>query len=256
MPSVPLPTKLKKDPLVDAVFEIRFSSALAASSVIPGILFAKLKAHPQQIERLPASDIPSQMRALNPALQFQPLMRMHWNDNFLILIGDISLGLACKMPYPGWENFKSHILQLVELLNEGQFITQIERYSLKYVGVVDGKDLPAQIARIKLDLQLGNYTLKAQPFNIQLEIQSDPFQYIVHLAAPASAALMDGSQRTGLLIDIDGIREHRTTNLGEFISELPDRVEAMHTRNKELFFGLLTEETLAYLEPIYESVSR
>jgi hypothetical protein len=30
----------------------------------------------------------------------------------------------------------------------------------------------------------------------------------------------------------------------------------MHTLNKELFFGLLTDETLAYLEPSYEPVSR
>ena len=109
MGTVPLPTKLNKDPLVDAVFEIRLSSSMPASSVIPGILFDKLKPHPQ-IERLPASDIPSPIRALNPALQFQPLMRIHWNNSFLVLVGDVSLGLACKMPYPGWQSFKSHIL--------------------------------------------------------------------------------------------------------------------------------------------------
>jgi uncharacterized protein (TIGR04255 family) len=251
----PLPTKLKKDRLVDAVFEIRFSSALPASSVIPGILFAKLKPHPHQIERLPASDIPSQMRALNPALQFQPLMRMHWNNGFLILIGDVSLGLACKMPYPGWRNFKRHILELAELLNDSEFIEQIERYSLKYVGVVDGKDLSEQISRIKLDLTLGHYNLKEEPFDLRIETRSDSFLYVLHLAAPATASLLDGSQRTGLLIDIDGLQEHKTKNLSEFIGQLPERVEAMHTRNKELFFGLLTDETLAYLEPSYEPVS-
>ena len=68
MPTRSLPTNLKKDPLVDAVFEIRFSSSIPASSVVPGILFSKLKGQ-AQIERLPASDIPSQLRMLNPALQ-------------------------------------------------------------------------------------------------------------------------------------------------------------------------------------------
>jgi uncharacterized protein (TIGR04255 family) len=254
MPTVQLPTKLKKEPLVDAVFEIRFSASVPASSVIPGILFAKLKPHPQ-IERLPASDIPSQIRALNPALQSQPLMRMHWNDSFLVLIGDVSVGLGCKMPYPGWQSFKSHILELAQFLNESQFIEQIERYSLKYVGVIDGQNLSEQIARIKMDLKLGDYNLKADPFTVRIEIQRDSSLYIVHLGAPATASLIDGSQRTGLLIDIDGLREHKTTNLSEFISELADRVEAMHTLNKELFFGLLTDETLAYLEPSYEPVS-
>jgi uncharacterized protein (TIGR04255 family) len=69
------------------------------------------------------------------------------------------------------------------------------------------------------------------------------------------SSTIDGSQRTGLLMDIDGIRDYNTSNLSEFIDELSDRIETLHTRNKELFFGLLTDETLAYLEPSYEPVS-
>jgi uncharacterized protein (TIGR04255 family) len=252
---VPLPTKLKKDPLVDAVFEIRLSSSMPVSSIVPGILAAKLKTIPQ-IERLPASDLPSQIRALTPALQFQPLIRIHWNDSFLVLVGDVSLGLACKMPYPGWHSFKSHILELAKLLNESGLIEQIERYSLKYAGVVDGQNPAEQIARIKIDLKLGEYSLKAEPFSVRIEMQRDDFLHIVNLAAPATVALLTGgSQRTGLLIDIDGIRDYKTKNLSEFIGELPDRIETLHTRNKELFFGLLTDETLAYLEPSYEPIS-
>jgi uncharacterized protein (TIGR04255 family) len=264
MPTVRLPAKLKKDPLVDAVFEIRFSSALPASSVIPGILFATLKGNSQQIERLPAFDIPSQMRAANPALQSQPLMRMHWNDNYLILIGDVSLGLGCKIPYPGWQSFKSHIIDLIKLINPSQFISQIERYSLKYTGIIDGKDLREQTSRIKLDLAFGTFTsdltpdtynLKSDPFSLRIEMQRDPFLYVMNLAAPATANFPDGKQRTGLMVDIDGLREHKTANLGEFINELPTRVEEINTRNKQLFFGLLTDETLAYLEPIYDTIS-
>jgi hypothetical protein len=54
MPTDSLPTKLKKEPLVDAVFELRFSSTVAASNVIPAILLARLK-KPPRMERLPAS---------------------------------------------------------------------------------------------------------------------------------------------------------------------------------------------------------
>jgi hypothetical protein len=34
-----LPTKLKKEPLVDAVFELRFYSSAPASSIFPGFFF-------------------------------------------------------------------------------------------------------------------------------------------------------------------------------------------------------------------------
>ena len=135
-------------------------------------------------------------------------------------------------------------------------IGQIERYSLKYVGVVDGKTPAEQIARIKIDLKLGDYNLKAEPFGVRIEMQRDAFLHIVNLAAPATvSSSKDGGQRTGLLMDIDGIRDYKTSKLSEFIGELPDRIETLHTRNKELFFGLLTDETLAYLEPSYEPVS-
>lgn len=38
-----LPVKLKKEPLISAIFEIRFESLSLASEVLPGILYQKLK---------------------------------------------------------------------------------------------------------------------------------------------------------------------------------------------------------------------
>ncbi len=257
MPAGRLPTKLEKEPLVDAVFEMRFASRVPASSVIPGILFTRLETHPQQIERLPAADIPTEIRTREPSLRFQPVMRLHWDDNFLILVGDTSLGLGCKMPYPGWKNFKPHILKLASVLNESQLIEQIDRYSMKYIGVVDGKDISEQIARINIDLKLGDYVLRSEPepFSVRIEMRRNSLRHIVQLAATATASLMDGSQREGLLVDIDSICEHTTTDVANFVGELSDRAEDIHTRNKEIFFELLTPETLAYLGPSYDPVS-
>jgi uncharacterized protein (TIGR04255 family) len=188
-------------------------------------------------------------------LQNQPLLKVHWDGNFAILVGDTSLAVACNMPYPGWNNFKSHITELIEILHERPFIQEIERFSLKYTSVVEGRDLAEQIGRIRIELKLGDYVLNAEPFSARIEMRREPFLHIVNLAASAITNFPDGSQRTGVLIDIDCICEHKTTDLDTFFAQLPDRVEGLHTHNKELFFGLLTPETLAYLEPIYEPVS-
>ena len=56
-----LPKKLNKEPLVDAVFEIRFSSSMAASSVLPGFFFAKLEPKEWRVESLPVAEIPGQL---------------------------------------------------------------------------------------------------------------------------------------------------------------------------------------------------
>jgi hypothetical protein len=45
------------------------------------------------------------------------------------------------------------------------------------------------------------------------------------------------------------------SDLKQFLHELPDKIERLHTRDKEMFFDLLTPETLAYLEPIYDQES-
>jgi uncharacterized protein (TIGR04255 family) len=250
-----LPVKLKKEPLADAIFEIRFSSAIPGSNIIPGVLASRLRTDDLRFERLPASDIPSRIRDIDPTLRAQPLMRMHWRESFFILIGDTGLSLACKIPYPGWrgeQGFKSHILELVEYVTEGSLIQSIERYSLKYTGVIDGKDLAEQIGRFEVDLRLGEYRLKAEPFSIRVEIRDGELLHVVQLAAPASVTLSNGATRTGTLVDIDGLCEYKTSNLKQFLRELPDKIECLHTRDKEMFFDLLTPETLAYLEPIYE----
>jgi uncharacterized protein (TIGR04255 family) len=254
----PLPTKLEKEPLVDAVFEMRFAARVPASSVIPGILFTHLEAHPQQIERLPVADIPSEIRSRDPNLRFQPLMRLHWDDNFLIMVGDATVGLACKMPYAGWKNFKPHILRLTKILNESHLIERLDRYSMKYVAIIEGANLAAQISLINISLKLGDYTLKEEPFIIRVERREGSLLHIVQLGAPSTGPVVtDNKQttRTGLLIDIDSVCERDIPDMSTIIEELPERLEDIHTRNKERFFELLTPETLAYLGPSYEPVS-
>src|SRR5215216_8126973 len=73
MTTQPLPTKLRKEPLVDAVFEIRFSASIPATSVLPGFFFAKLGTPQWKVDRLPVADLPSQIRSADPNLRYQPL---------------------------------------------------------------------------------------------------------------------------------------------------------------------------------------
>jgi uncharacterized protein (TIGR04255 family) len=254
MAAYQLPAKLKKEPLADAIFEIWFGSAIPGSNIVPGAL-ARLGPDDPKFERLPASEIPSRIRDANPALRSQPLMRMDWRERFFVPIGDTALSLACKLPYPGWkgdQGFKSQILQLIHHLTESAAIQSIERYSLKYTGIIDGKDLAEQIGRLKVDLRLGEYQLKAEPVSIRVEIQDGEILHIVQLASTASITSSDGTTRTGILVDLDGVCQYKTSDLKQFLHELPDKIELLHTRVKERFFGLLTPETLAYLEPVYD----
>lgn len=258
MPAFALPSKLNKEPLVDALFEIRFSSPVpAASSILPGLLFSKLSMSagtPARIDRLPVSDIPTQIRNGDPILKFQPLLKLT-TDRFLIMVGDFSVTIACQLPYAGWALFKPKIIEIITILKDTQLIQAIERYSMKYVDIIDGKDIAEQIKRTNIELTIGTHKLASEPFNVTVEIKRDQFTQIVQIAGPSNAVLSTGATRAGILIAVDTVNNYTTTDLTTFTQELPDRLEAIHTENKTMFFECLTQETITYLEPVYDTVS-
>ncbi len=256
MSSRALPVRLKKEPLVDALFEIRFSSLIPASNFLPGLLFSefsKSAGAPTRIERLPISDVPSQMRSGDPFLKFQPLLKLH-TDRFMLMVGDSNVTVACQLPYAGWALFKPKIIETIAVVKNTNLIQTIERYSMKYVDIVDGKDIDEQIKRTNIDIKIGNHHLTSEPFTVRVEIKRNTFVHIVQIGAPSTGTLTTGETRTGVLIDVDTVAEHTTADFEKFIRELPDRLEDIHTQNKIMFFDCLTPETIQYLEPVYETI--
>jgi len=257
MSTVALPARLKKEPLVDALFQIRFTSTVPASNVLPGLLFSKFPISTgaaTRIERLPISDLPSQMRDADPFLKFQPLLKLHM-DRFMILIGDSSITVACQLPYAGWALFKQKIIEIMDILKETHLIDELERYSMKYVDIIDGKNITEQINRTNIELKIGNHKLASDHFTVRVEIKRDAFINIVQIATSSSVVLASGEARTGLLIDVDTVADHKTADFAKFTHELQDRLDIIHDQNKTMFFECLTPETIEYLEPVYDTVS-
>ena len=165
-----LPTKLKKEPLVDAVFELRFYSSAPASSIFPGFFFSKLEGT-KNIETLPTAELPKHLRDSDPNLQFAPLVRIHWNNDYLISISDRSVAVACKYPYPGWRNFKQAILKVTDIVREVGIVHEIQRYSLKYVDLIPCDDIKDRVSYINLEIKLGSHKLKKECFSLGLRFQ-------------------------------------------------------------------------------------
>ena len=80
-----LPKKLKKEPLIDAVFEVRFTSAFPAGGVLPGLLFGNLDGD-KKIEQLPLLQLPQVIRDADPNLRFAPLSRLDWGNFISTLV--------------------------------------------------------------------------------------------------------------------------------------------------------------------------
>lgn len=245
------PKKLKKEPLFDAVFELRFNSRSAASSILPGFLFSKLSGS-DNIEKMPAAQLPEQVRETDPNLQFAPLIRFHWGS-FLILIGDRSILIACKMPYPGWIKFKAGILEVLQLLDEINIIESTQRFSLKYVDLIPAREIMEQVSLVNINLNIADHTLVKEVFQIRVEIPKGDINNVVQILSSAEITSVENGLKTyGIVIDIDTMKTVMNVKLKNLLLNLSTDLEELHDSNKEIFFRCLKQETIDALEPIYE----
>lgn len=255
MSPMKLPKKLTKEPLVDALFEVRILPTIpAASGILPGVLLSALQRSEQEpltIERLQTAEIPSQIRSNDPFLKYQALLRLS-GKNFMTLVGDWSVTVGCKLPYAGWGAFKPRIIEVMNALQNSGFVKELERYSMKYVDIVEQKTLGEQIKCVNMEIRIGSQKLSAEPFEVRLEFKQGEFTNLLHLAGEAQVILASGEMRKGLLIDVDTIVDHKTADFEKFARELPDRLERIHTENKTRVFECLTPEAIRELGPIYD----
>lgn len=248
--STKLPHKLKKEPLVDAIFELRFSSKIPASSILPGILFSALPEE-KVIEPLPAAQLPKQLRDTDPNLHYAPVVRLIWKE-FFILISDRSLAVACKIPYPGWVKFKDAIIQVIQVLSDSSVVENIQRYSLKYVDLIPSNNVKEQVSFINFNASLGNHKLEKEVFQFRIDIPQDNYIHAIQLVSSAGLTLNDGTKKEGIIIDIDSICDVGNQQISDFNNKFHEKLDDIHLKNKKMFFECITPETLKYLEPIYE----
>ncbi|WP_433692101.1 TIGR04255 family protein [Herbaspirillum seropedicae] len=246
----PLPTKLKKEPLIDVVFEIRFQQSFEAATVLPGLFFGALGG--TKIEKLGSAEIPSPIRNADPNMAFAPLIRVTW-DRFLILIGERSVSVGCVIPYPGWASFKSAILQVLRILQNSShnFIDKIQRYSMKYVDFIPSDNLKEQLQMLNMKVDLGGHHLTEENFQLRVEIPANGYMKMIQIISNVEV-IKGADKQTGLLIDVDIASDLKEESLSKFMSDVESKLDAIHILNKKTFFDCLTQKTITSLEPEYE----
>lgn len=251
MDSEKLPTKLGKEPLIDVLFEVRFTSKVPAEAVLPGLLFSQLK-DVGRIEPLPVAQLPAPVRAADPQLTFAPLSRITWKQQFVILVGERSLVVGCKMPYPGWPAFKAAILEVLGVLRGAEILTKVHRHSLKYIDLleVDGDDAEA-LKRLNVAVRIGSHTVESENTALRVELRRGSLLHAVQLATNAVVQQEGTGSRKGALIDVDTFA-FAELEPDAFFAELPNSLEDIHAGNKQMFFECLTEHGLNLLEPKYD----
>jgi uncharacterized protein (TIGR04255 family) len=242
-----IPVRLKKEPLLEAVWEIRFRMAKpSVLDLLPGLIYnAQSGKYPRTV-RLPAADIPSTVVDIDASLRCLPKIRLE-GDNYAVQISECAVSLSCPRPYSGWELFSKEIRVLAELLRGTTLIEQLERFSLKYVDLVEVKQ-PPDLGCLNVEVRLGGYQIDTRPVHLRSEVREGGLIHIIQIVSPAHAILPSGEEPVGVLLDIDTICPLDGNGSWEM---LESHLEEVHSASKRMFFGLLTVETLRELEPEY-----
>lgn len=246
-----LPSKLGREPLIDAVFEVRFEAAPGAAEILPGLLFSRLKGV-QGIQSLPVAQVPEQVRNLDPNFRYMPTSRLLWGK-YVVPIGAQVLGVGCKLPYPGWANFRTAILEVLQVLAEVPLVSRINRCSLKYIDLFEVPDNAAALQMFNIGITVGSERIENH--NAQLRVEMPRGRFLHAISAITSASIgIDGvpTPKTGAILDVDTLVSGLNMAVGEFVTAAPSLIDEIHTSNKEIFFGCITPAGLQKLEPQYE----
>jgi uncharacterized protein (TIGR04255 family) len=248
-----IPIRLNKEPLLEAVWEIRFGtdSDLSVGEMLPGMLYNSLRESYPTIVRLPTADIPRPIAQINDALRYVPTVRLEGPPGtpFAVHAGDRVVSLNNRRPYRGWADFSKRIHALAGLLKSTELIKNPERFSLKYVDVI-ALDAPPSLASLQVSLSVAGRDLVNQQVQLRTEIKDESFVHVLQVASPVDVVIASTERYRGTLVDIDTVCAVASGE--DFWAVLDAQLDEAHARSKKLFFDLLTLEAEERLEPIYD----
>jgi uncharacterized protein (TIGR04255 family) len=243
---MPVPEKLKNDAIVEALFEVRFTT-----STLPEILFGRIsdyepwKGFEQSV--LPLAQIPLAMRQGDPNLRYQPVFALVDREHKrAIRIGTSALVYSRGIPYIGWNVFKPELENVISSLFKATNGIAIERMGLRYLNALR-RDLHGigSIADLNFRLAIAGEPVTA---NANVNITFDELSDTACTVRIATPDFIQGPlpPSTSVYVDVDVFTNQIefSTNDRKFVASW---IERAHTREKEHFFRLLTKSTLDVL---------
>lgn len=248
IPGETIPTRLRKEPLIDAVAEIRFTASVDASLFLPGLLLQKFPG--ANVERLPAADMPEAIRQMDESLRFQPVIRV-FIDGYFLMIGTGSIAICCVLPYRGWNSFKTTIISVFEVVAKSGFLSSVTRCSMKYSDVLAVNSVEEALIYLDLKLTIAGEEVHQGAFNVQIQRLGGDVLHMVQAAVPIQLTLIDGSKKQGALLSIDSVSQAPEMPVSDFVANMDAILERIHSENKTEFFSWLTQEAMSLLEAEY-----
>lgn len=157
-------------------------------------------------------------------------------------IGPRILVVSCKLPYPGWKQFKEEISGCLKAIIGAGAIGVIERMGLRYINLFVG-DITEQLT-VKIMSTTG---LSSETMSLRMAIEHNGLMNSVGIHTEINNA-GETKDQPGTVVDIDTF-----VNLNVEVRDwgYAEILEQMHETEKSLFFSLLQKTLLQLFNPTY-----
>jgi uncharacterized protein (TIGR04255 family) len=241
-----IPVKLKNDAIVEALLEIRFDM-----STIPEVFFGRIADSPSlkgfRQQRMPAYSIPADMRQADANLRYQPVFELTQPDDKRALrIGAHVMSCHRLSPYVGWDKFKHELNDVIDILFDKAENLNIIRLGLRYINAISTElhDINS-IADLDLKVTVANVQIAG---NVNLNFTQEVSSNTNCTVRIATSEFVQGvlPKNTSVLVDVDVFTKEAFRTKDS--QEVKKWIEFAHSKEKEYFFGLLSDKSIDALE--------
>lgn len=242
--------RLKKDPLLEAAWELRFAGDPAIGAALLGTSLEKLRAtgRAARLELLPLASVPAALRNTQEQLRHGATHALR-GEGYTILTGDDVVALSVVRPYPGWSNFKARILELAAWIKDTGIIPQPLGFSIRYIDFFPGPTKET-LKLLAINIQIGGLVPESGELHLQLPACSQGFQGLIQILNPAQVAAGGAHGSTGLITDV--LITDDAASLPDPWKCFEERLDQAKVICHRLFFSLLKPDTIQSMDPVYE----
>jgi uncharacterized protein (TIGR04255 family) len=240
-----LPKELLINPLVSSTVELRFTSNIDKSKLLPMMLTEFYNEFPN----LEESRIPFELKQKNEELKFFPDYTLK-NDLYSIGFSNNVLALEIESNYTLWDNYFGFIKKILKRLFDLGFIDLISRIAVRYVSFFDNGKNINEILLHKPKLGLSDYDDDMNSFVTTVNKNNNIFYIQIFKETKLKKNNDDDDISSGSIIDIDAsyTEEFKFDNFDHVCNIISD----LHDDEKKLFFSMLKESFIDSLQPIYQ----
>jgi uncharacterized protein (TIGR04255 family) len=247
-----LPKKITPDSIREAVVEIRYMSKVPYEVLI-GLFFRALNDsfrytnRPVQAPNLLPGMPLNNIQELTIRLAVQSLF---YNNKISILILPNAFVFNCLNQYIGWHDYRPQIEQALKLIAGTDLISEWQRVGLRYVTEYPKKDL-RECIKFTFTFGFPDVQSVTTAFRSEFEYHGKRVALNLNNKMPLITA-KSGEKQSEIVptsvIDIDVIADNLNI---QHLDELLNVIDDNHEREKEIYFGMLTQDFLESLKPEY-----